>query len=171
MIPVVDSDGDFSKSVQITRLDKCSGYYPILAYWAYKTWHRRRGIPFDSILKDYRRRSESSELPITWVAFVNTLPVGMVTLKKNDLLNRMDLFPWLSALFVDYDYRGSGIGTMLIRKVKKNVRKRGMCMLYLYADHYNTERLYGFYLKRGWSFLENSRDVNNDKVPIFFSLL
>ncbi|HPK44074.1 MAG TPA: hypothetical protein PLV62_03750, partial [Spirochaetota bacterium] len=78
--------------VQVHLLNHFPQYAPILAYWSYREWYTQRDIPFDVIIRSYIERAHSSTIPLAWVAIdEKKLPVGMVSLKNNDLWARTDL--------------------------------------------------------------------------------
>lgn len=61
--------------------------------------------------------------------------IGSVGLISNDFVSRMDLYPYLCALYVDKEYRGKNLGKMLIDRVKKDTISLGYDYLYLVTDH------------------------------------
>lgn len=86
-------------------------------------------------------------LPITWVAFKNQKPVGMVSLRNNDGI-RPDLSPWLGSLVVDQNYRKQGIAQQLIEVTKTKAFELGFQQLYLLAFD---PTIPDYYSKLGWN--------------------
>ena len=104
------------------------------AAWSYGEWGSQ--IPTRSLMKvyeDYKASIRGDSLPMTWVAVNETgRPIGMVRLKKNDPIEREDLSPWLSSLYVHHRYRGKGLARQIcayIEGVAKNTY--GFDTLYL----------------------------------------
>lgn len=88
-------------------------------------------ISVDEIESFYLNEMEAEELPITFVALDNGIPIGMCSLSANDGI-RPDLTPWLASAFVDEAYRGTGVGKQLVMAILKQARTLGFPSLYLY---------------------------------------
>ncbi len=65
---------------------------------------------------------------------------GLIT---NDFVSRMDLTPWLCALFVEPEYRGRHFSSLLVNRARRDAARMGFAHLYLCTD------LAGFYEKLG----------------------
>ena len=124
-------------------------YVPIIAFWNYREWHIGKES-FDEIIARYQRRLKRDAVPTTLIAIEDTMPVGSVSLKENDLPERPDLTPWLASLFVLADYRGRDIGRRLLRAGEASAAAAGVGRLYLF-----THTAAGLYEKEGWIFMES----------------
>lgn len=134
--------------------------------WAYHQWHKRNNTDYDLVYKDYLYRSKKHSLPVTWVAFYQGEPVGMVTLKRFDLATKREVGPWLSALYVMPSLRKKGAGSALIGVLLQNARKTGFKRIYLFADRENNRELVNFYKKRGWYEFDRSLDLQGYAVTV-----
>lgn len=67
---------------------------------------------------------------------------GLIT---NDFISRMDLYPWLCALYVEPPYRGNGHAGLLLKRAAQDARAAGFGALYLCTDHTQFYERYGLH--------------------------
>jgi GNAT superfamily N-acetyltransferase len=153
---------------EIKPLKECPDYAPILAYWSYNLWYRKRPIDFDVILKAYGQRAASDRVPLSMVAIEESMPVGMISLKLDDLWSRKDLNPWLASLYVVPEFRNRGIAEMLVNAVVEKARALGYQELYLFLGPEEHMDLALYYSNRGWHYMEDAIDNDDQPTKIFY---
>ena len=104
---------------------------------------------------------EEDKLPITFVAIENETLVGTVGLWRGDLLSRQDLYPWLSALVVNRNYRNRKIGQQLQQFIEEYCRNKHYEQIYLYTD------LVNYYEKTGWIAVDKGYEYMGGEVTIY----
>lgn len=77
--------------------------------------------------------------------------IGCAGLITNDFVSRMDLYPWICAIFIDENHRGNAYGSILIDKAKADTKAFGFAHLNLCTDHVGYYEKYGFnYIGQGY---------------------
>ncbi len=96
-------------------------------------------ITTDSALPHWYLMEESDEI------------IGCAGLVTNDFISRMDLWPWICALYIDENHRGKSLGKVLLAHVKKDAAKSGFDRVYLSTSHIGYYEKYGFtYIGEGY---------------------
>ena len=86
-------------------------------------------------------------IPQWYLLEKDSVIIGCAGLIANDFISRMDLYPWLCALFIDENHRGNFYSSLLINKAKEDTAKAGFERMYLSTAHV------GFYEKLGFTYI------------------
>lgn len=86
-------------------------------------------------------------MPLTYVALIESHPVGVCSLRYSDGL-WLHASSWLGSLVVSSNFQRQGVGAGLVRCVTEKATLLGFSKLYLFAFDKSVLRFYG---KLGWS--------------------
>lgn len=145
--------------MEIKLLRDCSQYKEQVIDWLNKEFGCETSYRFYKELIEHSM--EENKLPITFVAIDNDVLVGTVSLWRGDLLSRQDLYPWLSALVVNPDYRNQKIGQKLQQFIEEYCRSKDYEEIYLYTD------LVDYYEKTGWRAIDKGYEYMGGEVTIY----
>jgi len=77
--------------------------------------------------------------------------IGCAGLITNDFISRMDLYPWVCAVYIAEEHRGNAYGALMLEQAKKDAQEAGFCHLYLSTEHIGYYEKYGFtYIGQGY---------------------
>ncbi len=97
-------------------------------------------------------------LPVTFVAFDGSIPIGTARIFENEMADRPHYNPWFAYCYVLPEYRNQGVARSLYNERMNYCLRNRIDQPYLY-----TSVLEAAYLKRGWEVIERrtwfSREV------------
>jgi PncC family amidohydrolase len=108
-----------------------------------KNWASEASRPvYDDCIKSCI--NNENPIPQWYVLEKDNEFIGCAGLITNDFISRMDLYPWLCALFIEKEHRGNNYAQLLIDRIKIDTYKSGFPSLYLCTDHNNYYEKFGF---------------------------
>lgn len=106
-----------------------------------------------------------SPLPQWYLLMDNDRIIGCAGLITNDFISRMDLYPWVCAVYIEKEYRGNAYGSLLLEQAKIDAKAGGFSKLYLCTDHI------GYYEKYGFKYIGTGYHPWGDSSRIYDSAL
>ena len=149
-----------NKAIVVKNLSGQQTLIPLASRWMWREFSQKHG----RTLKEIIYRTEhclTKKCPQTLMAFYNQKPAGVVSLWTSDYPYRLDLSPWLSALFVSKKYRGLGVGQALQAALLKTARRAGFKKVYLMTE------LKNYYEKTGWHFIATGPYTNGRVISLY----
>lgn len=84
---------------------------------------------------------------------------GACLFVRNEIEPQHDVSPWLAGLVVAPEFRGRGVGSMLVEAIEAHARSVDCPVIHLY-----TSGAEGFYAALGWSVVERFQDCGASAV-------
>ena len=139
---------------------------PTLALWILKKWgHLHPGWTLDKLIQSFNEKTHYRQIPETFVAMEDDIPVGTASIVHHDMSIRMELSPWLAAVYVSAESRNKGIGSQLTQTVMEEAKIRGIKKFYLFTpDKMN------FYRRLGWQILEETEYLGEHVTIMYYEL-
>ncbi|MRG85918.1 GNAT family N-acetyltransferase [Salinibacillus xinjiangensis] len=107
----------------------------------------------------------SNPLPQWYILMDGDKIIGCAGLITNDFISRMDLYPWICAVYVEEAYRGHSYGALLLDQAKEDALKGGFSSVYLCTD------LEGYYEKYGFHYMADGFHPWGERSRIYESKL
>ena len=150
-------------SLKIVTLSDRPDLLTTVATWIYEEWWRH--LPEQSvnmIARVLSQRRASDQIYESFVALLDTVPVGTATVLDHDVdtERRPDLTPWVAAVYVTPEARQQGIGERLVSQATVFAQSRGFKTVYLWTTHQKQ-----WYERLGWHLVEQF-ETNSANVSI-----
>lgn len=149
------------EKIQFLNLKDRTEYIEEVSTLFWNEWSKKHGDTIDGVIYRTKHCLNESDIPQTYIALYNNELIGMVSLWRNDLCSRQDLYPWMAGLYVKEDYRKNGIGTLLQNKAIEITKKLGYTKLYLITEHDN------YYERNNWKYIEKAPLGNGQMEKIY----
>ena len=133
--------------MRIISVRKEPDYKEVAAKYIHSKWGNKTNYQLyeDSI---FGCVSTKESIPYWYLLESENQIVGCIGLIDHDFINRTDLSPWLCSLYIEKDYRGKSLGSLLIEQVRTDAELEGFESIYLCTE------LNEFYEKFGFNYLE-----------------
>lgn len=131
-------------TVDVLAQDSCD--LLTVAAWLSAEWGQELGYTLDETVA-WCRDIANSPVEDLLVARQQDKCVGSAMLLKDELYQGDEFSPWLSSLYVRPEHRGNGVGAALVEAALQCASKRGVDIVYLYAEE---GKLIDYYRRLGW---------------------
>ena len=138
--PITSEDGLWSSTIEYA--EKCP-------------W---RAGPF---LADAMKKDQFTDWERVFVAREQKTIIGFCTCTKTDCIPDVSYSPYISAIFVDEQYRGKRISEKMIQCVMAYAKEHGFEEVYVVSSHINLYEKYGFVQ------IDEKRDVWGNAQKIY----
>lgn len=152
-------------NLRIEHLSDHKDAIPTIVSWIYDQWHPMfPEMTLDGLAAGFADHTTPKKIPETFVVLLEDEIIGTATIVENDMETRLDLTPWLAAVYVKSEYRSQGIGSRLVQALMDEAAALGIERFYLFTP----DRV-SFYARLGWKILEET-EYRGENVTVMYYL-
>lgn len=146
--------------MKIISIRESEEYKEIATQYIHSKWGSENNYQIyqDSILGSVDTKEST---PYWYLLEEDNKIIGCAGLIDHDFISRTDLSPWLCSLYIEADYRGKALGSILIEKVKEDSKKEHFKSVYLCTE------LDGYYEKCGFHYFGEGFYDNGEGAKIY----
>jgi len=139
-----------SLALTIADLRECPEFFDTVADRIWQTWWKPHGRPLSHIRGRLTENMNAEPIPFALVAHDRSEFLGTASVIASDLEERLQLSPWVAAVWVEPHARRRGVGAALVDRAAEACFALGIERAYLCA---RPERRV-FYQRLGWTLVE-----------------
>jgi predicted GNAT family N-acyltransferase len=146
--------------MKIVSIREFTEYKEIATKYIHSKWGNDNNYQVyeDSILDCVINKGST---PYWYLLEENNKIIGCAGLIDHYFISRTDLSPWLCSLYIESDYRGKALGSILIEKIKEDSKKERFKSVYLCTQ------LDGYYEKYGFHYFGEGFFDNVEPARIY----
>lgn len=157
VLPVVER----LNAVEVVNLSERPDAVAVIAAWHFDEWSN---LYPEQSLQDFESELEScvgaQPVPTTFIALVDNMPVGSISVLPRDMDIDEPWGPWLANFYVLPEYRSAGVGKRLIEALLAHCEANAIPQLYLF-----TPETRQYYERLGWQTIR-SCEYHSETVDI-----
>lgn len=135
--------------MKIISVRETPGYKERAIRYLQNSWSEVSPIIYEDCITNCINAEQA--LPQWYLLEKNAEIIGCAGLITNDFISRMDLYPWICAIYIGENHRGNAYGALLIEKAKADTKAFGFDYLNLCTEHIGYYEKYGFeYIGQGY---------------------
>jgi GNAT superfamily N-acetyltransferase len=146
---------------EISNLNEVSDYKNVVADRIWNAWWRPHGHLFQVVMDFFDELPETRGIPFCLVAHDDGNYIGSALGLVTDLDERPELSPWVGALWVEPEFRRTGVATALVKEALAEIFAVGNEVAFLCA----TAEKRVMYQNQGWQLIEEQ--VGEDGLDVF----
>ena len=147
--------------IEISNLNTFPEFKSIVADRIWYAWWRPHGHLFQVVMDFFDELPEARSIPFCLVAHDEGKYVGSVLGLVSDLEDRLELSPWVGAVWVETEFRRQGVAATLVKAALGELFMLRNEVAFLCA----TAEKRGMYERQGWKLIE--ADVGEGKLDVF----